>query len=104
MRYAVQVCPYLAAPKYARRIHDATLGISKLDGVGIIVDPTMVPGRPDVFVAVLATSQRIFRNGHLRPRRPYLAVEFWQCGVQLGQEEGQALTDEALREGFPDNV
>lgn len=101
--YALQVCPYLAAPKYAREI-----GFTKAKAAGaalgrhaMFVDPTMIPGRPEaeVFVALMTTGQKHDReSGYLIPRRPYLKVEFWLHGEQISVEEGKRLIAAATEE------
>ena len=48
--YALQVCPWLAAPKYAKRLEASRLKAEDSPGI-VLIDPTMLPGRPPVFVA-----------------------------------------------------
>jgi hypothetical protein len=83
--YALMACPYLAAPDYAKRIDARTL--SKDDkSTMLLVDPTMIPERPEVFVALMTTGQeRIGDN--VRPRRPYSRIEYWRHGKQISEEE-----------------
>jgi len=104
-RYALQVCPYLAAPNYAKRLDDRTLAPG--EPVPLLLDPTMDPQRPPLFVAVMATGQRLIREDvdyagtpvhlvrFLKPRRPYLRVEYWRDGCRLEVSKGEA---EALAE------
>lgn len=85
-RYALQVCPYLAAPSFTKRIDDKTLS-EKDAGTMMLVDPTVIPERPDYFVAVMATAvHKIGDNQvrYLKPVRPYSNVEFWKDGKQIG--------------------
>lgn len=94
--YALQVCPYLAAPKYAREIGAAKAAAHKaaLADQMVLVDPTMIPGRPegDLFVALMTTGQTHDKeSGYLRPKRPYSRVEFWRHGKQLGDEDAERL-------------
>jgi hypothetical protein len=91
--YALKVCPYLAAPSYAREIADRKAEAIKT-GI-VLVDETMIPGRPVVFVAVMAVGQRYvgdrFSGGqYVKPARPYRKVEYWQHGRQLTEQEGKA--------------
>jgi hypothetical protein len=84
-RYALQVCPYLAAPRYVRRI-DAR-GVPPSEDL-ILEDPTMDPSRPDPFVLVTSTGwdERPFPWGgvqYQRPHRPYRQVEFWRHGQRV---------------------
>jgi hypothetical protein len=80
--YALQVCPYLAAPSYAKRIDDKTL--SKDNPKLVLLDQTMIPDRPEVFVAV-STKRFTFTNGHkyVKPARPYRDIEYWAHGEKV---------------------
>lgn len=88
-RYALRVCPYLAAPNYDKRIDDKTLPPG--DDAPLLLDPTLIPERPDYFVAVMATGQKLIMNGgvvqYIAPKRPYSKIEFWQYGQRVGKEE-----------------
>jgi hypothetical protein len=88
--YALQVCPYLAAPKYAGRLDAKTLDPAKLPASIILKDNTLDPRRPEHFVAVLATGQRRTGHGHFVPKRPYLAASVWkggECEARLNRAE-----------------
>jgi hypothetical protein len=99
--YALQVCPYLAAPVYTGRIDDRTLKVEP-GQIAVMINQTMLPDRPLLFVAVLARSiQRLHRGQYVRPQRPYVRVEFWRHGVQLDEAEGLALAQEALAVPIP---
>lgn len=94
MDYALQVCPYLAAPYYSKRI-DARL-VPKKDKEGrLFVDNTVDPNRPAVFVAVMSVKTSVFKgqNGSLfvKPIRPYRSVEYWRYGKQITASEAMAL-------------
>jgi hypothetical protein len=92
MEYALQVCPYLAAPSYGKRIDDKTLTTPL---PVLLVDPTMMQHRPSVFVAVMATGQKLTnRASHVVPRRPYSRVEYWCEGKKLSTEEGERLVEQ----------
>lgn len=102
--YAVQVCPYLAAPNYARRIDDATLDPAKLPAhyTGT-VDHTVLPDRPDVFVLLIARKLNYvpYQDNPdfiriIRPVRPYVKTEFWRNGEKLEELEGRTLAANAL--------
>jgi hypothetical protein len=93
--YALLVCPYLAAPSYAKRIDDKTLKRAPpSDGVLITLDPTMLPSRPTVFVAVMAIGSRITgmhpdgSGPFVAPRRPYRKIEYWRHGQNVGAAVG----------------
>lgn len=106
MEYALQVCPYLAAPHYGKRIDEATLSPEKAEQTTILADPTVIENRPGVFVAVMTTGQHKHPDGmggyRLRPKRPYREVAFWQHGVRLDDEEGRRLSEEALQRPIPE--
>src|SRR5215471_2327665 len=87
MRYAVQVCPYLAAPHYAKRV-DTKLAAA-MKSVALAFDPNVNPERPEMFVAVLADGQVATPDWYVKPFRPYKRLEFWRAGAQL--TDGEAL-------------
>lgn len=99
--YALMVCPYLAAPRYEKRIDDALV---PKDDPEMFVNSTMDPKRPDVFVAVMAIGEKRHsikgntRSGRrfslvrtMAPRRPYRKIEYWRHGVQLAEADALAL-------------
>jgi hypothetical protein len=80
--YALQVCPYLAAPNYSGRIDAKTL--SKDNATPMLIDQTMIPERPNTFVAVCCKKFSIIAGGrYVRPTKPYLKVEYWQYGQKV---------------------
>lgn len=98
MEYAMQVCPYLAIPKYLKSI--GMSGITPENtppGVTVFIDPTTTPERPEVFVIAGTDSFSIKeapgRMLYVIPRRPYLAVEYWRFGVKLSEEEGRQIIE-----------
>lgn len=94
--YAMRACPYLATQSFTKRIDSKTLDPDKAGGALVLVDPTMIPNRPDPFVAVMCTAQALTTLPgsdfvrYLRPKRPYLRAKFWRDGVQLRFAEGLA--------------
>jgi hypothetical protein len=98
--YALQVCPYLASPRYARRIEDRTL--MQNDATPILVDPTMIERRPELFISAMATRQRVTKgfSPNVIPGKPFVRIEYWQAGKQLNQAEGESLV-EAERSSWP---
>jgi hypothetical protein len=92
MKYALQVCPYLAAPSYTRRIDDKTIKPDTIPDAVVFVDSTMIPERPDVFVAVETNSYSMSLHTppmiYLKPRRPYSSIEFWKNGQRLRPPPG----------------
>lgn len=89
--YALRVCPYLAAPRYAKRIDSRTVP----QGLGepVYLDPTVDPTRPGVFVAVMSIGQSFGGyNGpfrYIQPVRPYRRVEFWRHGCRISEAEAK---------------
>jgi hypothetical protein len=103
-RYALEVCPYLAAPSYSKRIDEKTIDPKNLASPVILADNTTDPNRPLLFCLVIHTKQRLVKDGsfvrYVKPVKPYFAVEYWQHGKQLLEVEGIALVKEALAEAF----
>lgn len=99
MEYALRVCPYLAMPGYMGSVVDsASLAVSKaVPGIGLI-DHTMIPGRPQVFVAVAAREYELSQgpagSHYLRPARPHLAYQFWRYGARIDPAEAVRLIQE----------
>ena len=85
--YALQVCPYLAAPSYSRLIDGKTLDPEKADAT-IVLDATVDNTRPDFSVAVMAIGHRITAEGYIVPKRPYRRVEIWKHGKRLAIRRG----------------
>lgn len=90
-RYALRVCPYLAAPNYGRLIEDRTLADD--EPVALRRDERCLPDRPRLFVAVHARGQEVRGGLHdmtIWPTRPYVGIEYWRDGHRLTREEGDA--------------
>jgi hypothetical protein len=105
MRYAAQVCPYLALPRYLSRIEDKLKQVLELDGIITAIDKTQIAEKPDLFVAVMARDQKISRlneGGYLKPTRPYIRVEFWKDGEQLEPQQGKMLCEEIVGKTLPE--
>jgi hypothetical protein len=90
--YALKVCPYLAAPNYGKRLDDKTLRGPQM----LMIDDTMIPDRPALFVAVLARSAMVTERGYLVPTQPFLRVEYWLHGQQLPAAEGGSIADQVM--------
>lgn len=85
--FALSTCPYLAAPHY-QRCTDYIREREKLPPQArILIDETVDPVRPELFVAVATSKIHIKPNGialpYVRPVRPAMAYEFWQHGKRL---------------------
>jgi hypothetical protein len=101
MTYALQVCPYLVASKYLKRVDVATLKAEEREM--ILIDPTALPYRPKVFVAVMAVGQTVLVSPpqpKYKPNRPYRAVEFWLNGKQISKDQGAQIVADVLQEPF----
>ena len=86
MQFALATCPYLASPRYLGRIDIANPEVLPREH-GILLDDTVEPARPDLFVAVASTMVELQERGpfspYVRPARPFLAYEFWRHGHQI---------------------
>jgi hypothetical protein len=94
--YALQVCPYLAAPAYGRLVGRAQLARTDRRDVMVLPDATEQNSRPDFFVAVMAVAQEVSRASLLervreaefiRSVRPKIGavrvVEVWRWGHRI---------------------
>ena len=81
MVFALQTCPYLLNASYQKRIDGATLDPKKAPGVIGLLDTTMIPERPKVFIGVMAVGQFYTDRGYVVPKKPFRAMEFWRNGV-----------------------
>ncbi len=91
IEYALQVCPYLAIPKYLRHA-DAIAHPEKLPvGHEILLDETVIPERPEVMVAVCARRIELIDRGLLqpclKPERPFDDWTYWRHGKQIDEAE-----------------
>jgi hypothetical protein len=85
MEFALQTCPYLAAPKYLGRVD--VIHPEKLPPEArILIDETMIADRPEIFVAVACSrvlmSTRSGLAPRLKPAQPS-AFTFWRHGRQI---------------------
>ena len=99
IHYALQVCPYLAAQNYSGRLDDALFDYQTNPDVVVLLDPTMIAERPDLFCAVMAVGQSVWRNGpqvYTKPHSPYRKIEFWRHGVLVPDEDGMAIVKNML--------
>lgn len=101
MRYAMQVCPYLAATKYTGRLDIDHITPERVPGLVAVIDNTMIPERPEMFVAIMAVAQetKTLASGrtYIRPKKGAIRqTEFWRQGVQISEAEGRQFIKEAL--------
>lgn len=103
--YALQVCPYLAAPKYVHRI-DAAKAHEGNVNFQIAVDGTVMPDRPDFFIMIRSFSFLIEDSGLVRRYRPqsfgntlgrFHDFELWRRGRRIvGEGTVRTLVRDAL--------
>ena len=103
VHYALAVCPYLASPRYVREVAVRQAERARAETQQIItLDPTMIPDRPLVFVALMTTGQKLLDGNmlqtYVKPARPYRKVEYWQHGRRLDDAAGHALARLAMQE------
>ena len=96
-RYAVQVCPFIAAPSYARRVEGRTLKAEDVHDEAQVHDNQIAPPRP-LFFALTRTSgftlvdpQDGSGQKYILPDRPWQDVEFWQNGEPITQAQAQSI-------------
>lgn len=88
IRFALETCPYLAAPSYIPNRIDVPDPAKLLPQQRIMIDQSMDHNRPPLFVAVCADRAELQENGPLmlpytRPLRPVAQYEFWLHGKQI---------------------
>lgn len=106
IEYALQVCPYLALPKYLGRID---VPAHKMHNVPpearLLLDETIAPERPDIFVAQASAYVELKVNHrpalpHVRPHKPILERGYWRHGRKLAEAEALPFLRSALGEDF----
>jgi len=103
VEYAMQVCPYLAVPRYlGGRLESLSLQ-NKPENIKLI-DVTMLPDRPELFVALGAKSfegrDRFPMTPLLKPLPPLCGWMFWRHGKQLTDAEALPHLQTALGVGW----
>jgi len=102
--FALQICPYLALPVYLGRID--VPDPAKLPPGMVTTNITMIPERPDVFVSVASDGLEIIGLNDnagtpvIRPRKPYLAYEFWLHGAEITALQALPILRKTLGEEF----
>ena len=100
-RYAVQVCPFIAARSYAKRVEGRTLDPEDMQEAEEIHDNKIAPPRPLFFAFTRAADFTVIdpQDGtgqkYILPERPWTHVEFWLNGRSITQAEAQAILEEA---------
>ena len=107
-RYAVQVCPFLAARSYAKRVEGRTLKAEETHEDFELHDNRIAPPRPSFFVLAKTTDFSLLDSndgsGHryILPQRPWSHLEFWQLTQPITRDEAWKI---ALADGFtPDEL
>ena len=93
--YALRVCPYIAT-RYTKRVDAALVSRGRWHPrQRVIVEDGMIPEQPPFFVLArsAAVSMAVDERGAPRfhPRRPWLRVEFWKGGVEIGDAAARDL-------------
>ena len=99
VHYALRVCPYLAAPMYVREV--GTKKAATVKSAVVLVDSTMLPDRPPLFVALMAVGQHMegsILQSYVKPHRPYRRVEYWRHGERLPDNIGASICDEVMKQ------
>lgn len=115
--YAMQVCPFLAAPSYTG-MKDAALdrlqAAVEAEGAHMAIDEHVIPGKPDFFVVAkcngyvaAATGDVMLGEIALHPNRPWIEAQHWkdgECFARLDRgevaREMHALMVSAIGEGL----
>lgn len=106
--YALKVCPYLAAPRYAGRIDIRK--VPKTQTGQIFSDPTMIPDRPDIFVLAgfpryklhkgilerTTTGRPIVGWQYIEPKGELIDIAFYRHGQLVPPEEAAQIVDRAF--------
>jgi hypothetical protein len=96
-RYAVQVCAFLAAPNYSRRIEDKTLDLEDVHDNAQVHKSHQAPPRPVFFALARTSGIKVIDAGdgsdlkYIQPRRPWKEVEFWQNGERIAQSKAEQI-------------
>jgi hypothetical protein len=97
-RYAMQVCPFIAAPSYSR-VEGRTLKAQNVHTGVQLHDNQIAPPRP-LFFAFTRTSgftlvdpQDGSGQKYILPHRPWSHVEFWQNGKPITQTQAVEIAE-----------
>jgi hypothetical protein len=96
-RYAVQVCPFIAAPSYSKRIEAKTLKLEAVHDADLVHDNKIAPPRPQLFALTRTSGFTLIDapddsgQKYILPDRPWKDVEFWQNGERITQQEAERI-------------
>lgn len=90
-RFALATCPYLAAPNFHSHLPNIPHAEKLPEEAMALLDPTVIPERPALFVAIAGTRIEVLDRGplppYVRPRPPILDYEFWRHGTPLSDSD-----------------
>jgi hypothetical protein len=89
-QFALATCPYLAMPRYLKRVDVPDPSKLPQDITPILLDNTQIADRPEVFVTIASDRMEVQpgpASPYVRPVRPVLGYEFWRHGRQLTEAE-----------------
>jgi len=98
-RYAMQVCPFIAARSYSKRIEDKTLNLEDVHDDAVVHDNKIAPPRPVVFAFTRTADFSVVdpEDGsgqkYILPDRPWAEIEFWLNGEQITRDEAEAILE-----------
>jgi hypothetical protein len=103
-QYALTVCPYLAMPRYLKRIDVPDPSKLPRDITPVLLDETQISDRPIIFVTVASNRIEVSDRGpltpYVRPVRPVLDYEYWRHGRQITEAEAMPFLRAALGESW----
>jgi|SRR5215475_6720162 len=97
VHYALRVCPYLATPGYNKLIENRK--VLPESGAVFARHENVGPIQPSLFVAVLARGQTVLSEGlgeYIKPKRPYMRMEYWRHGQRLDDAEGERIARQEM--------
>jgi hypothetical protein len=100
-RYAAQVCPFLAAPSYAKRLDGRTLrDDARPDDIALVTNSTAIDERPAFFVLASAATWETHPTGEpgeivFVATAPWRGTEVWRHGQHVTEAEAHALLADA---------
>lgn len=98
--YALRVCPFLAAPRYAKRIDDAKLADkNRPDGVALVRVEYMNPMQPEIFGLGASPSLRVIHRGpgdFVLFVDDWRYVEWWKNGQRVNAPDRAVPLDQPM--------
>jgi len=97
-RYAMQVCPFIAAPSYSR-VEGRTLKAQNVHQDVQLHDNQIAPPRPLFFAFTRTAGFSLVdpKDGsgqkYILPQRPWSHVEFWQNGKPITQAQAKEIAE-----------